>query len=162
MYRWLVFLHVLGALGLFLVNGAIISVMIRLKREREAERIDALLSLRDLANRWMGPALLIVILSGTILGFVGRWWSQTWIWASLGTIVFVAALSAWISHDYQGRIRGKLRVETGNPTYMTTFDPGLVPDQIEPLLLTKHTPAMALLNAVGLMFVLYLMIFKPV
>jgi hypothetical protein len=45
MYNWLVFLHVVSALGFMMAHGVSVSVAFALRRERHSERVRALLEL---------------------------------------------------------------------------------------------------------------------
>jgi hypothetical protein len=45
MYNWLVFLHVVSALGFMMAHGVSVSVAFALRRERHPERVRALLGL---------------------------------------------------------------------------------------------------------------------
>jgi hypothetical protein len=90
MYRWLVYVHILGVFVFLLAHGGSASVVFRLRRETERSRMAALL---DLSSTGLGVAygsLLVLLIAGIILGFVGRWWGSGWIWASLGLLVVTA------------------------------------------------------------------------
>jgi hypothetical protein len=161
MYRWMIYAHIAGVLGFFMMQGGTLSAMFRLRQEDDPERIAALLSLARLASRWSILPLLIIVLSGATLGFIGRWWGYTWIWLALGLLVLLASLGFTISRAYGERIRANLRVEFGNPSITTRFDPSLKTDQIKSILASGHPTWLALISAAGLMLLLWLMIFKP-
>jgi hypothetical protein len=161
MYRWMVYAHIAGVLGFFMMQGATISVMIRLRREVDAERIAALLSLQESAARRSIPPLLVILLSGTTLGFMGRWWGDAWIWIALGLFMLMSILGFGLSRSYGQRIRANLQVNAGNPSVTTSFVSGLSPDQIEPLLATGHAGFLSVTSGGSLMLLLWLMIFKP-
>ncbi len=51
MYRWLIFLHVLGVFGFLLTHGASAIMTLQLRKERDLMRIRALL---DLSSNSLG------------------------------------------------------------------------------------------------------------
>lgn len=161
MYRWMVYAHIAGVLGFFMMQGGVLSVLLRLKHERDAERIASLLSLQGLASRWSIPPLVIISLSGIILGYLGRWWTDAWIWVSMALLALMGISGFGISMAASRRIRASLRVEVGNPSVTTSFLQDLKPEQIEPLSSTWPAYSMAVINGGGLMLLLWLMIFKP-
>lgn len=83
MYRWIVFLHVLGAFAFVMAHGASANVAFKLRRETSRERIAALLDLSTAYFSRMYLALLVIALTGIGLGFSGNWWGQGWIWLVL-------------------------------------------------------------------------------
>ena len=92
MYRIIVFLHILGAMGFLLAHGASASVAFRLRREKEIERIKALLDVSGTAVLMMWISLLVLAVAGIVLGFMGRWWSRGWIWTSIGLFLAIGIL----------------------------------------------------------------------
>lgn len=60
MYRWLVFLHVIGIFGFLVSHGASASVFFALRHERNLERVRLLLQLSVSSFRVMGISLLVL------------------------------------------------------------------------------------------------------
>src|SRR5574340_1063190 len=90
MYMWVVFAHILGVFGFLLAHGSAAAVTFRLRKERNIERIRALLDLSRSVAIIARVSLLIVLLAGIALGFIGHWWGRGWIWASLGVFVLMS------------------------------------------------------------------------
>src|SRR5438270_1723525 len=97
MYQWIVFIHIASVLGLLLVHP--VTVAFHLKEERNDVRIRELLEVSERASalRWIFFGLTLA--SGVVLGFMGSFWSATWIWAAL--VIFV--LIAVVMNRYGGR-----------------------------------------------------------
>jgi hypothetical protein len=91
-YDALLFLHVLSAFSYFLLHGAIASVSFGLERETSSERKAVFDSVLNLTYRWSPISLLILLLTGIVLSFMGRYWSDGWVWGSLGILVLVGIL----------------------------------------------------------------------
>jgi hypothetical protein len=90
MYRWLVFVHVLAAFVFLLAHGGSASVAFRLRRESERARLAALLDMSGASQGVMYGCLLVLLIAGIVLGFLGGWWRLGWIWASLALLVVTA------------------------------------------------------------------------
>lgn len=96
MYPWLVFLHVLSGFVFFLAHGASAFVLLKLRQEREVERIKALLDLRAYAEPAMSWSAGVLFLSGIAAGFVGHWWRTGWIWVSLALLILVSVMMTFM------------------------------------------------------------------
>ena len=79
MYPWIVFLHVAGGFGFMLAHGASASVAFALRRERNLERLRALLDLSSGSFNVMYLSLLVLLAAGIVAGFMQKWWGQGWI-----------------------------------------------------------------------------------
>jgi hypothetical protein len=75
MYPWIVFLHVAGGFGFVLAHGASASVAFALRRERNLERIRALLDLCSNSFNVMYFSLLVLLVAEIVAGF-----KQNWLW----------------------------------------------------------------------------------
>lgn len=142
MYRWIVFIHIASVLGLLLVHP--VTVAFHLKQERVDVRIRELLEVSEAASRLRWIFFWLVIGSGILLGFLGSWWGSIWIWIAL--VIFV--LIGVVMNRYGGRTIDEI-ADTRDDTEMER-------------LLTRFNPwILAVTGTGGLLFVLYLMMFKP-
>ena len=104
-YQYLLLAHLLG-FALFLIgHGVSMFFATALRRERNVERLRALLdlSLSGLVATYLG--LLLLIGSGIWLGFVGGFWGQGWIWTAVAILVIEMALMMFMGVTYFGRVR---------------------------------------------------------
>jgi len=142
MYRWIVFIHIASLLGLLLVHP--VTVAFHLKQERVDVRIRELLEVSEAASRLRWIFFGLVIGSGVLLGFLGSWWGNIWIWAAL--VIFV--LIGVVMNRYGGRTIDEI-ADTRDDSEMER-------------LLTRFNPwILAITGTGGLLIVLYLMLFKP-
>ena len=105
LYKPVLFLHIFLGFIYMLSHGASAAVAYRLRNESSLERVRALLDLSASSFAVMYGSLLFMFLAGIALGFLGRWWSSGWIWASLILLVAIFVLM-WLvaSRDFH-RVR---------------------------------------------------------
>ena len=73
MYPWLVFLHVLGVFGFLMAHGISAGAAFALRRERNLERVRALLDLSSSSLGILHSSIMILFLTRIVIGFMGRW-----------------------------------------------------------------------------------------
>lgn len=161
MYQILVFLHVLGVLGFMMAHGASASMAFRVRRESNVERIKALLDVSGTAAIVMWLSLLLLIVAGIVLGFMGRWWSRGWIWTSMGLLLAMGIIMG----IYTGRHYHGLRKLVGLP-YMegSKERPAEEPashEEILALISDSKPMVLAITGFGGIGVILWLMMFKP-
>lgn len=162
MYQWLAYLHILGVFGFLLSHGASASVAFALRQERDHERVRALLTLSATSYPLMYVSLLILLVTGIIVGVMGNWWGRGWIWASLILLLaMVIAMSILGSNKLSA-----LRKTLGLPY----FERGKTQPAIEPASMQAIDAMLAkggnphLLTVIGfggIAVVAWLMMFKP-
>lgn len=161
MYGIVIFLHVVGVLMFVLAHGASNAVAFALRKERNMERVRALLMLSPSTFGMMYGGLLLILVSGIIGGFMQNWWAQGWIWASLVLfIVIVVVMSVYVSPFYGG-----LRKAAGLP-YMEKMkmqnpQPSVSDEELATLLESPRGIHAAVIGWAGLLVILWLMMFKP-
>jgi hypothetical protein len=158
LYPCIVLVHVLGALGFALAHGGTALVAFRVRREREAQRITALL---DLANWSVGltyGSLFVLVAAGVAAGIMGGWFGQVWIWAALGVLVAVSVgMLAYAAPYYQcvreavGQV-GRGRGPAPEPASAA---------ELAALLDSRRPEGIAAIGGVGLALILWLMVLKP-
>lgn len=92
MYEALLFLHVLSAFSYFLLHGAVASVSYALERETDPNRKAVFDSVLNLTYRWSPYSLLVLLLTGVVLSFMGRYWTAGWVWGSLAILILTGVL----------------------------------------------------------------------
>ena len=108
MYTWLVFFHILGALGFMFGRGVSATVGLRLRYVRKnLEQVRALLDLSMYSLGVMYASLLVLLISGVWAGFKAHWWAwdREWLW--LSTVLLVAMVIAMyaIASPYYAKVR---------------------------------------------------------
>ena len=161
LYPILNFLHVLGVFSFLMAHGVSAGVAFALRRERNLERVRALLSLSGGSYGLMYLSLLVLLLTGIITGFLGKWWGQGWIWVALVLLIaIVVAMSVIGSRTY-----GAARKATGLP-YFEGGKPHppletASQEQIDAILEKGQPHLLTAIGVGGIVIIAWLMMFKP-
>lgn len=158
MYQWVVFLHILGALIFFMAHGVSTMVTFRLSREKNLDRMRALMELSSssLPVMWLG--LILLLAAGITAGFMGNWWSRGWIGTALALMV---VMTVWFGY-YARRHFTPLRKALGLPSRRNPVAPSPAsPEEIERLVQAANPLLLAVIGFGLSAIILYLMVFKP-
>jgi hypothetical protein len=107
-----VFLHVVGALGLFAALGLEWAGLFNLRRATEVGQVREWMRLLGAPRFLGGPAALILLVSGIYMSST-RWGPQGWIIVALVGMVLIAVLGAALGGRRAGSIVRALRAENG-------------------------------------------------
>src|SRR5262245_53333389 len=161
MYPWMVYLHVLGSFGFVLAHGAATSMAFALRRERNLERIRALLNLSRSTQGVLYGALLLLLVAGVVAGFMGGWWGRGWIWTALAVLLALIVQMFAMGTRYYASVRkatGLEYVDRGKPQ---PPQPPVSAAELDALLQRSPASVLAVSGLLGLAFILWLMMFKP-
>jgi plastocyanin len=153
-HRWLVFVHVAGVFGFMMAHGVSAYVTLRLPRERDPTRVSQLLELSASSVGLMWNAIGVLVLAGIAAGFTGDFWGQGWIWAAIVVLVAVMAAMYLMGTTWAKRLRTI-------SSAMVEGTEAVSSQQWEQLLRSKRPHALAGVGFVGILVLLWLMIFKP-
>jgi hypothetical protein len=161
-YQWLVFLHIAGAFVFLIAHGISIGVSLRLRRERDPRRIMALLDVSSGSISGLYVGLLVLLVGGVVAGFMGpdqavggsSWWGSGWIWVALGTLIVLMVFMYAAASTYYKR----LRVIVGA---MVEGSEAVSEARLADLLSGPRPVVLSVVGVGGLLFILYLMLFKP-
>src|SRR5437588_4057826 len=151
---WWVLLHVAAVLWFLGAHGASMSMLFRLRRERDPAKVDAYLQISTSSSRAMYVSLGAVVLTGVIAGFNGHWWGYGWIWAALGILVATTGAMQAVAAPYYRRVGVIARAMAGGSKAVT-------PEQFDEVLRERRPWGVVAIGVVALGVLLYLMIFKP-
>ncbi|TAH51663.1 MAG: hypothetical protein EYC68_09880 [Chloroflexota bacterium] len=158
MYYWIIYLHIIAAFTFFIAHGVSAFVGLRLRNETNIESIKTLLNLSQSTLGLMYPALLVILLTGIGGGVVGSWWSRGWFWASLGLLALVIVLMYIRGSPYYAQVREAV----GASVYGKSPTPApKSATEIAALLKSSRPIELAVIGGIGLLLLLYLMVFKP-
>jgi uncharacterized membrane protein len=161
MYPVLVFLHIVSVFGFLMAHGVSAGVAFRLKTERNPDKVRALLELSAATYPVMYGSLLLLLVLGVVLGFMGSGWSRGWIWLSLILLVVIYIVMV----RFGSRVYGEARRLSGLPY----FDRGRPHPPIEPgtsveinAVLDQGRPTLLTVSGFGsIVIIAWLMMFKP-
>jgi hypothetical protein len=157
---WIVFAHVLGAFTFVMAHGVSMFVALRVRSERDPARVTTLLDLSKSAVAIAAFAVLFLLITGVAAGFIGDWWGQRWIWASIGILVLLWGYMSFRGTRYLDNVRhavGSVGVYDKKGTEPPPADPAAAAT----LLASARAMELATVGGIGLVAILYLMVFKP-
>lgn len=148
-YLVLRFLHVLGAFGFVAAHGATATVTFKVRGERDPERIRTMLDLSRATRHLMYGSFLVLVSAGIAAASMAGWWKSGWIWVSIGllTVLFGAAFP--LAVPYFGAIRRAIDEKPHDP------------EKLAGLLSSTRGLWLAWIETIGIIAIVYLMIFKP-
>ena len=162
-YSSLIYVHILSVFTFMLTHGVTASATLFVRNEKDAERIRLLLQMAR--NRTVlavtNTSLAVLLLTGIALGFLGDWWGRMWIWTALGIAVAITFAMSFLGRLYYERLRKVvgLPYQEGRKKR----EPIPAASQEEILRISSKSPlyAIATVGLLGLLAILYLMVFKP-
>jgi len=158
LYPWIVYVHVTGVLVFVLGHGISVGVAFRVRGERNPQRIQALLQLSAWALGIFYVGILLLLGAGIWAGFTpgisGSWWDQRWIWVALGTFVLTMFAMYGAASIYYKRLRTIVDA-------MVSGSEAVSEARLAEVLTGPRPWVLAGIGTVSLLFILYLMLFKP-
>jgi uncharacterized membrane protein len=153
-YSWWKFLHVAGVIAFVSFHGVSMVAALRVRKERDRNRIATMLQLSGSSSTGMYVSLVWLITFGVVAGIQGDSWNDGWFWISIGLLVLAVAEMSALARPYYERVKEAVEVR-----------PSGVPRRSDEELEEILSSPVALWNAafgVGvLLAITWLMIFKP-
>jgi uncharacterized membrane protein YhhN len=144
LYSWLRFLHLLG-LAAFLISHGVTAGAALALRGPASPASRGLLRLSLVSGAVAFPALLLLIVTGVWMGFAAHLWGKGWMWTSVVVFVAIVMAMGWIANGYRA-----------------ARDATKESDDVLGERLGRTRPIAAIwIGSVGLLVLLYLMVFKP-
>ncbi len=160
-YPWVVFVHVAAAFLFFMGHGASMWVSDQIRRERDPARIKVLLELSSRSLGLVYGSLLTLLVAGIAAGIMGSHFGRGWIWAAIVVLIAILVLMYALASRYYGRIREAV----GMRSYQTPKDapdPTPVSDaELIALVDSRRPDVIGLVGVIGLLVLVWLMMFKP-
>lgn len=147
LYLWLTYLHLLGFAVFLLGHGISAGCSLVLRRPLSDPVRANLLELSSRGNFASLPGLGLLLVTGVWMGFLGSWWHWGWIWAAIIVLVAVTVAMSAQSLPYH-----KARDVIGGSE---------AEGELESELKHARPLVMAVIGTVGLVVLIFLMLFKP-
>ena len=158
-YPWVVFVHAATVLLFFIAHGASMAVALRVRDERDPERLRAILDLsRAAIAPWVSSLAAIGLLAGIVAGFMGNWWGQLWIWISLALLLIVAfAMTPFMAIRLNA-----IRAAAGQPNPSQRDVPAVEDlEELRRLQAAWNPLPLAVVSIASFLVILWLMLVKP-
>jgi hypothetical protein len=159
-YPWVVLAHVIGAFGFVFAHGVSAFVAFRVRSTRSPLQVTTLMALSGSSLMMAYASLLLILVSGIALGFMGDWWGRAWIWISIGLLLTIATSMYLVGTKYYVRVRHAVGRPAPQDPRGTTFE-RLDPDALARLLDSRRPELLAAIGGGGLMVLIALMVLKP-
>jgi plastocyanin len=153
-YQWWVFVHIVGVLAFIGAHGVSMSVLFRLRQERDPRKVNDLLILSSSSITAFYYGLGLLLVGGIVAGFIGHWWGRAWIWAAIGVLIVVSLAMYRMATPYYKRVRFVARAMAEGSQAVTS-------EQFDEILRESRPVTVAGIGIVGLLVILYLMVLKP-
>lgn len=155
MYRYWFMLHILGVVAFMAAHGASMFTMFRVRNlDLDRARIADAISFSGTTTRPMYISLAVLVIAGFVAGVQGNWLDDWWLWIAVVVLLVTTGLMTAIAAPYFRRITEACGVRpSGVPR---TSD-----EELTALLHGPTTTLITVIGTVGLLVILYLMIFKP-
>jgi len=153
MYDWLVFVHIIGVLGFVFTHGVSAAMALRLRHERNPDRIRVMLQVSSSSLGVFYVSVLLLLVGGIWAGFRGHWWGRGWIWVALGVFVANMLFMYATASPYYRRVRNVMRIqESGSAVAAEDLD----------AVLRSNIPTIVVwVGLLSIGFIAYLMVLKP-
>jgi formate hydrogenlyase subunit 3/multisubunit Na+/H+ antiporter MnhD subunit len=162
MYQFWVFVHLAGVFGFLLAHGVSAAVAMSLRRERDPQKVRALLELSSWTLSAFYISFLVLLAGGITAGFLGHWWGQGWIWAALGVLLLMMGAMYGLASPYYNRLREAVGLQTyARKRQGTQPGPPTQTVKLEPLLRSSRPVLITVVGMMGLLVILWLMVYKP-
>ena len=161
LYPWLVYLHIAGAFLFVLAHGVSALVAFRLRAERDAGRMTALLELSRASLGVMYVGLLTLLVAGIVAAINRNWFSQGWPWAAIVVLLGVTVAMYALASRYYAGIRQALGLPSMNDKKGDAPPQPRPVEDVIPLLDTRRPEQIAIVGFAGLLVILWLMVLKP-
>jgi cytochrome bd-type quinol oxidase subunit 2 len=154
-YNLWVFLHVASVLVFLSCHGGSMFVAYRIRGVGgDRTKIEDLLAFSGTTVRPMYISLVVLVVFGVVAGIKGQWFHYWWIWAAIGILLVTTGLMTAVARPYFKRV-----------TAACAMRPSGVPrasdEELAELLRGPTTHIVSAIGTLGLLAILYLMIFKP-
>ena len=161
---WINLIHVLAAFWFVFVHGTSGLLGMRIRGERDRDRIRTMTELSGSFIGWGWATLALLAIAGALSGIVGGWWTsgQLWIWASAVVLVVVAGSMTPIASAYMNDVRHAVGAATFDDLRKKREPPAPASDEELASILASPRPVIAAaIGLGGLAVLVWLMMLKP-
>ncbi len=153
-WQWWLFLHIAGVLAFVGAHGVSMVVLYRVRGERDRRRIAELIAFSGTTTRPMYIALGVLTLGGVGAGLSLHLFSAWWLWISIVILLLTIGLMTGLAKPYFRKITAACEVRPSGV-------PRVSDEELEQLLSSGEAHVITAIGGIGLLAILYLMLFKP-
>lgn len=154
LYRWLLFGHILAVFGLLMNHGVSMYVLYAIRGQTDRRKILDLITLSGRSILPMYISIGLILVFGFLLAVELDVLAEPWIWLSVVILVVVIVLMSVTAKPYFARVKGACELRPSGV-------PRVSDEELQQILHAGTANTITAIGAVGLVAILYLMIFKP-
>ncbi|MDP9484153.1 MAG: hypothetical protein M3P84_13140 [Chloroflexota bacterium] len=154
-YTWFVFLHLAGLVVFVAAHGFSMFVAYRIRAERDRAAVMANLAWSQTATRVATVGLVAMLVGGAGAATISGVWARTWIVGSIVVLVVVIAGMYGVGARYYYALRERLTPKAGSGTAP------IGDAELAELLDSRVPDILTAIGGVGLLVLVWLMVFKP-
>jgi cytochrome bd-type quinol oxidase subunit 2 len=153
-WQWWLFLHIAGVLAFVGAHGVSLVVLYRVRGERDRRRIAELIAFSGTTTRPMYIALGVLTIGGVGAGLTLHLFSAWWLWIAIVILLVTIGLMTALAKPYFRKITAACEVRPSGV-------PRVSDEELEQLLSSGEAHVITAIGGIGLLAILYLMLFKP-
>jgi plastocyanin len=154
LYQWWVLVHLAGVFAFLVSHGVSMMITFRLQKERDPRQVASLLQLSSSTISAFYVSLAVLLLGGFVAAFLGNLWTYGWIWGAIAILLVVSLAMYGMARPYYRRVRFVTAAIVEGSHAVTA-------EQYDSILRSSRPRTIAGIGLVGLLAILYLMLFKP-
>lgn len=159
MYNWFLFAHIASVTGFLVAHGTSVAMAFRLRAEKTTDGIRSLTELSRQTTRAMYSFILLILITGLLLGIQGGWFGRYWIWTAMAVLIATIGVMSVLGRPYNA-VRAAVGLPHRSGRQRVTSAPGS-PEEIRRAVDATPTAVITAIGVVALALLLWLMILKP-
>lgn len=153
-FNWILYAHIASTFVFLAAHGVSMVVLYRIRGERDRDRILTLIALSGATTLPMYVALGAIVLTGVAAALHLEAFGHWWVWVAIGVLVATIGLMTAVAKPYFAKIKLACQVRpSGVPR---TSD-----EELGEILGGPTAHVITAIGTVGLLVILYLMVFTP-
>jgi cytochrome c553 len=155
-YQWIRFLHIASGIGFVALHGTSIAVLHANRNEASRTRLEAALDFSGRTTTAMYGSLVAVVGTGLWMGLDRTaLFRESWYWLSLGLLAATGIAMWFVAKPFTTRLRSACEIRPSGV-------PRVSDAELRQILRSWRPNVIAAIGAIGLVGILYLMVFQPV
>ena len=154
LYEWLLFGHILAVAALLINHGVSMYVLYAIRGQTDRQKILDLITLSGRSILPMYLSIGLIVVFGFLLALELNVLSAWWIWLSVLILLVVIGLMSATAKPYFARVKEACELRPSGV-------PRVSDEELQQILHSGSTNTITAIGAIGLVAIVYLMIFKP-
>ena len=148
------FVHLVGVLAFVGAHGASMFVLYRVRAERDRRKIAEMIAFSGTTTKPMYIALGVLVVGGVGTAITLHVLAAWWLWISIVILLVTIGLMSALAKPYFQKITAACEVRPSGV-------PRVSDEELNELLRSGEAHVITAIGGIGLLAILYLMVFKP-